>query len=65
VLIITSGLPATGKTTIARELAREIGAVHLRIDTIEQAVVRAGAGNRPLGATRSPTRWLRTTFAKV
>jgi predicted kinase len=49
VLIIMSGLPATGKTTIARELAREIGAVHLRIDTIEQAVVRAGAVNQPLG----------------
>jgi predicted kinase len=49
VLIIMSGLPATGKTTIARELAREIGAVHLRIDTIKQAVVRAGAGNHPLG----------------
>jgi len=49
VLIILSGLPATGKTTLARELAREIGAVHLRIDTIERAVVRAGAGSHPLG----------------
>lgn len=45
-----AGLPATGKTTIARALAREIGAVHLRIDVIEQAVVRAGAGDHPLGA---------------
>ena len=44
-----SGLPATGKTTIARKPAREIGAVHLRIDTIEHAVVRAGVGNHPLG----------------
>ena len=37
-LIIFSGLPATGKTTIARELARQIGAIHLRIDSIEQAI---------------------------
>jgi predicted kinase len=37
-LIIFGGLPGTGKTTIARELARQIGATHLRIDSIEQAI---------------------------
>ena len=37
-LIIFGGLPGTGKTTIARELARQIGAMHLRIDSIEQAI---------------------------
>jgi 2-phosphoglycerate kinase len=37
-LIILDGLSGTGKTTIARELARRIGAVHLRIDSIEQAI---------------------------
>jgi predicted kinase len=38
VLIIFGGLPGVGKTTIARELARQIGAMHLRIDSIEQAI---------------------------
>ncbi len=40
-LIVFAGLPATGKSTLARELARELGAIHLRIDTIECAL-RAG-----------------------
>jgi predicted kinase len=34
--------PGTGKTTIARELARQVGAVHVRIDSIEQAVRASG-----------------------
>jgi predicted kinase len=37
-LIIFSGLSGTGKTTIARELARELAAVYVRIDSIEQAM---------------------------
>jgi predicted kinase len=42
VLIVLSGLPGVGKTTIARELARTIAAAHLRIDSIEQALRQAG-----------------------
>lgn len=41
-LVIFSGLPGVGKTAIARELARTTGAVHLRIDSIEQALRRTG-----------------------
>ena len=41
-LIILGGLPGTGKTTIARELARQLDAVHLRIDSIEQAIRNSG-----------------------
>jgi predicted kinase len=37
-LIVMSGLPGTGKSTIARALAEAIGAVWLRIDTIETAI---------------------------
>lgn len=37
-LIVFSGLPGVGKTTISRELAHRRRAVHLRIDVIEQAI---------------------------
>lgn len=48
-LIVMGGLPGTGKTTLARLLAARIGAVHLRVDTIEQAIVRSGLARYPVG----------------
>src|SRR6185503_10140888 len=41
-LVIFGGLPATGKTTISRELTMRLGATYIRIDAIEQNLRRAG-----------------------
>lgn len=41
-LIVLSGLPAAGKTTIARELAWTAVAMHVRVDSIEQSLRNAG-----------------------
>jgi predicted kinase len=41
-LIVLGGLPGVGKTSIARELARLLCAVHIRIDSIELAVRESG-----------------------
>jgi predicted kinase len=48
-LIAFGGLPGTGKTTLARQLALTIGAVYLRIDTIEQAIRIAIASSADVG----------------
>jgi predicted kinase len=40
-LIVLGGLPGTGKTTVARGLAGDLSAVHLRIDTIEEIIRKA------------------------
>ena len=38
-LIVFGGLPGTGKTTLARELAQRLKFMYLRIDTVEQAII--------------------------
>lgn len=43
-LVVFSGLPGTGKTTLARAAAKALGAVHIRIDTIEDALLRSSLG---------------------
>ncbi|WP_295701619.1 AAA family ATPase [Lapillicoccus sp.] len=48
-LVVLGGLPGSGKTTIATALARRTGAAHVRVDTIEQAVVDSGLAAHPVG----------------
>ena len=40
-LIVFSGLPGTGKSTLARQLTQTMRAVYLRLDTVEAALVNA------------------------
>lgn len=48
-LIAFGGLPGTGKTTIAQALARQLDALYLRIDSLEQAFI-AGSKAADIGA---------------
>eukprot|EP01133_Synstelium_polycarpum_P026341 gene26341-31674_t len=41
-LVVIGGLPATGKSTIARALAQRHQIPFVRIDTIEQTLIRSG-----------------------
>lgn len=41
-LLIFDGLPATGKSTISQGVARELQAVYVRVDSIEQALGDTG-----------------------
>lgn len=40
-LYVFSGLPGTGKSTLARQLARQLKAVYLRVDSVEAALLNA------------------------
>jgi predicted kinase len=47
-LVVFAGLPAVGKSAIARELSRRTGAAWLRIDTMDQAIWASGTAPRDL-----------------
>jgi predicted kinase len=42
VLVVFAGLPATGKSTLAREVALRMEAAWLRVDSAEAAMLKAG-----------------------
>ena len=48
-LTVFAGLPGTGKSTLAQRLARETGALYLRIDALEQAIRDAGVLRDEIG----------------
>ena len=48
-LIVFGGLPGTGKSTIARALARALRATYLRVDVIEHAIRLARGTAHPVG----------------
>ena len=50
-LIVFSGLPGTGKTTLAKALAAHLEAVYLRIDSVEQALRNSGALRQEVGSS--------------
>ncbi|HWG05961.1 MAG TPA: AAA family ATPase [Beijerinckiaceae bacterium] len=47
-LIALAGLPAAGKSSIAQQLARRMGAVWLRIDSMDQAIWASGTAPKDL-----------------
>jgi predicted kinase len=54
VLISIGGLPATGKTTIARLVASHLRAAYLRVDTIETAIAQSQGVHEASHAWETP-----------
>lgn len=63
VLVVLSGLPGVGKTTVARHVSAEIGAVHVRLDTIEAAMTASGFIDRAGGWEAVPDAGYRIAYA--
>ncbi|NLU83804.1 AAA family ATPase [Rhodococcus sp. HNM0569] len=62
-LIVLSGLPGVGKTTLAKRLSAAIGAIHLRLDTIEAALTSSGIIERAGGWQAFPAVGYRIAWA--
>lgn len=62
-LVVLSGLPGVGKTTIARMVSSRVGGVHLRIDTIESAMAESGVVAAAGGWDSAPDAGYRVAYA--
>ncbi|WP_166906030.1 AAA family ATPase [Mycobacterium sp. DL440] len=62
-LIVLSGLPGVGKTTVAHRLSAEIDAVHVRLDTIEAALTASGIVDLAGGWSAVPDAGYRVAYA--
>ncbi|MER7069211.1 zeta toxin family protein [Streptomyces albidoflavus] len=62
-LVVIGGLPATGKSTVGRAVARRLGASYLRIDTTSSPSPSSPptARTRTPCVMRSPTDWATTS----
>jgi predicted kinase len=49
VLVVVGGLPGTGKSTVAHQLAGLVRAPYLRVDRIEQAIAAHSSLEHPVG----------------
>ncbi len=63
VLVGLAGLPGSGKTTLAREVAVRLDAAHLRIDTIEAALTSSGLIEAAGGWRAAPDAGCRVAYA--
>jgi predicted kinase len=63
VLVVLSGLPGVGKTTLARRVSSAVGAVHVRLDTIEAALTTSGVINAAGGWSACPDAGYRIAYA--
>ncbi|MEE6167136.1 MULTISPECIES: AAA family ATPase [unclassified Mycolicibacterium] len=63
VLVVLSGLPGVGKTTVARRVSSAVGAVHVRLDTIEAALTASGVVDRAGGWAAVPDAGYRVAYA--
>lgn len=63
VLVVLSGLPGVGKTTVASRVSSAVGAVHVRLDTIEAALTTSGMVDRAGGWSAVPDAGYRVAYA--
>jgi predicted kinase len=63
-IVLVTGLPGSGKTTLARSLARQLGVALLSLDSIKEALVD-GLGDAERGDRMVVRRAARTVLARL